>query len=220
MLELYAKTIEWAEKNKIVPNGTVQAQTLKLISEAGELACHVENSTSIKDDIGDMLVVVAIVSKLSNIELDLATLIEEASILDDAVGTDADGILLLLSMLGELSDKVLKGEDLELPLLEVVTTLYFIARTHKLTLEECWYHAYQDIKDRRGILTKAGVFIKSTDIAYRQITEILALCDNTSDVGDIVTVISSDADAMPAKDMSLERLHKLIVEDGYTAVPF
>ena len=89
---------QWSSDRGIFVNGTLQTQTLKLVSEIGELADNVAKQRDIADDIGDCLVV------LNN-----------------------------------------------------------LAVMYELSLEECLEVAYNDIKDRKGYLNGAGVFIKDSD---------------------------------------------------------
>ena len=96
--ELEAMTIQWSVDRGIIENGKVSTQALKLVSEVGELCDNVAKGRSIKDDIGDCLVVLTNLSRLSG-----------------------------------------------------------------LTLRECWSHAYNDIKDRKGHLSPNGSFIKEGD---------------------------------------------------------
>ena len=93
--ELKNKTLQWSADRKITIHGKSTTQALKLISEAGELCDNLIKGKSIKDDIGDMLVVLTNLSKLEN-----------------------------------------------------------------LTLEECWSHAWNDIKDRTGTTLPNGNFVK------------------------------------------------------------
>ena len=98
MDELLQLCTKWSSDRGIFVNGTIQTQTLKLVSEIGELADNVAKQRDIADDIGDCLVV------LNN-----------------------------------------------------------LAVMYELSLEECLEVAYLDIKDRKGYLNGAGVFIKDSD---------------------------------------------------------
>jgi hypothetical protein len=99
-------TVQWSKDRKIIPNGTIPTQTLKLISEVGELADNVIKGKDIRDDIGDCLVL------LTN-----------------------------------------------------------IAALYGTNLTECWEIAYDDIKDREGVLLESGTFLKSTDPEYIKLKE-------------------------------------------------
>ena len=43
-----------------------------------------------------------------------------------------------------------------------------MALQHGLTLSECLEHAYNDIKDRKGIM-KDGIFIKENDLSLEEL---------------------------------------------------
>lgn len=57
LTEYAAKFTQWATDRKIIQNGNLQTQTLKLVSEVGELADNIAKGRDTKDDIGDSFVV-------------------------------------------------------------------------------------------------------------------------------------------------------------------
>ena len=57
LTEYAAKFTQWAKDRKIIQNGNLQAQTLKLVSEVGELADNIAKGRDTKDDMGDCFVV-------------------------------------------------------------------------------------------------------------------------------------------------------------------
>lgn len=75
--------------------------------------------------------------------------------------------LKTMSELGELADNLIKGNDVKDDIGDVIVTLNNIAILQGTTINECWNHAYKDIKDRIGYLTPEGNFIKNTDPAYK-----------------------------------------------------
>jgi NTP pyrophosphatase (non-canonical NTP hydrolase) len=74
-------------------------------------------------------------------------------------GTSKDQCLKLMQEVGELSDSLCKGESPIDDIGDCMVVLAIIARQHGLTVTECLEHAYNDIKDRRGVM-QGGVFIK------------------------------------------------------------
>ena len=104
--ECSVATLQWSAERGITTNGKSVTQALKLVSEVGELTDNLAKNQSIKDDIGDCLVV--------------------------------------LTNLAELEG---------------------------LALEDCWNHALNDIKDRKGFLNEHGNFIKESDPAYKKYME-------------------------------------------------
>lgn len=72
--------------------------------------------------------------------------------------------LKLVSEVGELCDNVAKGRNIKDDIGDCLVVLTNIAALEGLTLEQCWSHAYNEIKDRKGYLNEHGNFIKEGDI--------------------------------------------------------
>jgi len=72
LIELHEKTLRWSYDRGILTNGKLTTQALKLGSEMGELMDNVAkgNLESIKDDIGDCLVVLTNLAYLAGTSLD------------------------------------------------------------------------------------------------------------------------------------------------------
>ena len=47
---------------------------------------------------------------------------------------------------------------------DVIVTLVILAQQNDMTLYECLEQAYGEIKDRKGVMSKDGSFIKESDI--------------------------------------------------------
>ena len=77
--------------------------------------------------------------------------------------------LKLISEMGELSDHIAKGMDIKDDIGDCLVVLTNIAKMKGTNLTECWEHAWNDIKDRKGFLNKNGTFIKDTDPAYKEL---------------------------------------------------
>ena len=90
--------VHWAAERSILRHSTPQAQMLKLVSEMGELADNLAKGRDTKDDIGDCMVVLAIISAMQG-----------------------------------------------------------------YNLKTCAEVAWNDIKDRKGTMSKEGVFVKESD---------------------------------------------------------
>ena len=63
---------------------------------------------------------------------------------------------------GELSDNVCKGRDVSDDIGDCIVVLTNIMERHGLTLQHCMQTAYDDIKDRKGMMID-GVFVKDAD---------------------------------------------------------
>lgn len=79
-------------------------------------------------------------------------------------GKVATQALKLVSEVGELCDNVSKGRDIKDDIGDCLVVLTNLASLSNLTLEQCWLHAYNEIKDRKGYLNEHGNFIKDSDI--------------------------------------------------------
>lgn len=68
----------------------------------------------------------------------------------------------LIQEAGELSDNICKGKDIKDDIGDMMVVLINIAERNRLSLTECLYVAYNDIKDRKGRMVD-GVFVKEAD---------------------------------------------------------
>ena len=64
-----ASVIDWANDRNIINGSTVKDQTLKLVSEVGELADNVAKGRCPIDDIGDCMVVLSIIAEMSGLTM-------------------------------------------------------------------------------------------------------------------------------------------------------
>lgn len=80
-------------------------------------------------------------------------------------------MLKLVGEIGELADHIAKGTDIKDDVGDCLVLLTNIANMSGTNLTECWKVAYNDIKDRKGFLTKDGAFIKEKDKQYQIILE-------------------------------------------------
>lgn len=81
-------------------------------------------------------------------------------------GSDSKTQLIkLMSEMGELADSINKKQDCRDDIGDCLVVLSIIADQQGCTLKQCLEFAYEDIKDRKGIMVD-GVFIKESDPAY------------------------------------------------------
>jgi hypothetical protein len=164
MNELILKIEQWAEDRNLISGCKPIDQAMKLFSEAGELADNIGKGLDIKDDIGDVFVVLTIITRqLDNSLINV----------DVPKWAEGDSKNLMLKLNGSLNDFVecatFGGFSYGL-CRRILNILNGIAKNNKTTLEECLYIAYNDIKDRKGIMSN-GVFIKESDPAYESIVK-------------------------------------------------
>ena len=69
MEEFDVKVFGWASDRRIIQNSNAVTQFAKLVSEVGELADNVTKGKDVRDDIGDCMVVLAIIAHMNNTSL-------------------------------------------------------------------------------------------------------------------------------------------------------
>lgn len=90
--------------------------------------------------------------------------------------TAKDQFLKASSEMGELADSILKGDrqgavdDFG----DVLVCLINAAEIMKIPLQEALEHAYNEIKDRKGVMFQ-GAFVKQTDENYPRIMKALGI---------------------------------------------
>ena len=167
MKELILKVEQWAQDRNLINGCKPIDQAMKLFSEAGELADNIGKGRDIKDDVGDVLVVLTILAK----QLDKSLSDLNFGALEWAEGKNKELVLVLSDTLPEIVGYAHNAKFFHIGLFRrAINILNGIARNHKATLEECLSVAYNDIKDRKGIMHN-GVFIKSTDPVYDSIVK-------------------------------------------------
>lgn len=163
MEDLIKKIEQWAEDRNIIKGTNPIDQAMKLFSEFGELADNVGKGRDCRDDIGDCMVVLIIMCR----QLKISTI--------DAIQKDDDNYSIKECvawagywMCGWVSSGMANNEELGF----IFANLFRIAKLNNYTLEECVKIAYDDIKNRKGIMSN-GVFIKESDPAYKEAMEKL-----------------------------------------------
>ena len=70
MKELIEKINKWFEDRNLIEGSTDKDQILKLMQELGELSDHAYKNEDIRDDLGDMLVVMLNIMKRNNFTIE------------------------------------------------------------------------------------------------------------------------------------------------------
>ena len=149
----FNKIRQWADDRGLIENSTPKAQMTKLWEEYDELqaAIRAMDIEEIKDAIGDCMVVLTIISAqigapLRNIPRKSFDRMREIEFGMVAMsGTVSRG-----SSCGNISDWILLLSQ----------GLHTTAAVFGLSIYECIDHAYDQIKDRKGHMNEAGVFVK------------------------------------------------------------
>ena len=68
--DLVNKVIQWAKDRRIIENGDIKTQGLKLVSEVGELTDNLAKGKDIRDDVGDCAVVLIIIAEIYGVSFE------------------------------------------------------------------------------------------------------------------------------------------------------
>lgn len=158
MLELIKKIEKWAEDRNIIKGSKPIDQAMKLFSEFGELADNAGKGRDCRDDIGDVFVVLVIISKQLGLSIDDAF---------DYTGISAGSLKHAVCSLGATLHDFIEHQD-QGKLTSCIEFLECVANEARVIFRECVQIAYNDIKDRKGIMS-GGIFIKESDPVYAQV---------------------------------------------------
>ena len=180
--ELITKIQEWADARNLIRGSDPISQFAKLISEAGETANAIieGNNPEVIDGIGDMFVVIVIISTM--VGSDIAAI--AASSVNGVYPSPAyrqRECLRLVAYLGKMGDYILKKniEMFESCVQSALRCMRTMALASNMRLSQCAAAAYNEIKDRKGVMFN-GAFIKSTDANYASALAALGMADGTS----------------------------------------
>lgn len=150
--EFKSNVEKWAQERGIYVHSTPEAQLLKALSELGELADAVvkNDRDGLKDAIGDVAVCLVNYARMANLDTGWPCF-------------DASEYISTYDIIGTLS--ILIGRHLErakcdADVIVMLCSLVGIAQRENLIFTECCARAWNEIKDRKGFLSKSGAFIK------------------------------------------------------------
>jgi hypothetical protein len=146
---------QWGADRGITINGTHRGQWLKLVSEYGELCDNLAKGRDIRDDIGDMFVVLVMICEIGKTSIEDAVNMAASLKYPDADVYDLVGWLMC-----EIQE--IQYRPNTTCVVAAIGVLTALAEAHGTTLDECIEIAYNDIKDRKGFLNTDGVFIKES----------------------------------------------------------
>ena len=154
----------WQEDRGIYAHSTPLAQALKAVSEVGELADAVikGDRDALKDAIGDVMVCLVGVAKLSGCDIEVRPLIEKDVPENNQVlaALAAYYVADLASNIGVYDGRKAFHED---SIDESIIHLALVAKGSDLALLECCESAWLEIKDRKGKMVAGGAFVKDGD---------------------------------------------------------
>lgn len=157
MINVYDNIRGWAAERGIIANGTLRGQSLKLVEEFGELAAGMAKGDceAIKDAIGDCLVVLTIMEALESQPVH--------SDPDNEGHPLGDPLARAAACMAEIVDCASNDLPPEFCFDQAAAmqdALCQIAEKYDFTAMQCAFHAWGQIKDRKGYMNAQGVFVK------------------------------------------------------------
>ncbi len=186
--------ISWANERNIIDGSSPPYQLLKLLSEYGELADAVVKNdiNEIKDAIGDCAVIAIILAEQEGFELRRLNY-------DKMKRSAVKMTLFAVEDLGRYAYELNRPNshiDRSVYLTTFLEALDDTAYEYDLTLEQCLKHAYDQIKDRRGLLID-NVYIKEKDLP-------LKLQNLDAQIAGLMDTESSEATALRHQAMLIQ----------------
>lgn len=163
LLDLSRLVEAWAKERNLIEGSSPKSQLNKLIEENGEIAEGLEDNDldMLKDGIGDRMVVLIVMLK------QLGSSFEELFSGDNPVRTYSQDEMFRKDaiFLGRLAWAIGKNKKAEclLNIRELFVICKFMAYNNNMELSNCLETAYNDIKDRKGMMHNE-VYIKESDI--------------------------------------------------------
>jgi hypothetical protein len=149
---------QWGVERNIIGEGKSQAQFLKLVEEYSEYE-GAFNLAEVRDGIGDTVVVLVMIAGIEGFTIPA----HGWTIVDDGPVRNPN----MMVIFGNLAAAISRNNvpQIEVQSNNLMAMLNDLAFVNGVDFIDCVREAYDEIKDRKGILLD-GIFIKSTDPRY------------------------------------------------------
>ena len=166
-LQQLIKNIEqWAEDRNLIEGSTPQKQFIKLMEEFGELCSGVSKNKIdvIEDSIGDCFVVLTIINaqyrnKSIKANANQSHLLEPTG--HFTAKSMEEALLRTAAKIGNFANITTSPDDWDIN--SLANYLFLVSKMAAVDFKDCIWHAYDQIKDRKGRMID-GVFVKESDL--------------------------------------------------------
>jgi NTP pyrophosphatase (non-canonical NTP hydrolase) len=167
--ELIEKVKQWGRDRNLTDPANLKNQFNKLVSEFGEIGEGIVNlnEDEVEDGCGDTMVVCIILAEQLLKPLTIHDF-ERNWKAESKIDNNYEFLLVIAQgWLGRLADNIGKGQNEQANenLRGFLSTIVSYAHIESSGLHPCLHRAYNEIKDRKGVLYH-GVFIKESDPRY------------------------------------------------------
>lgn len=152
----------WAAERGIYEHSTPEAQLLKTLSEAGELAdAKIKGDIAgMMDAIGDVAVCVVNYARMANIDITDGSFIDVVRDVGVTTKNQDEAIGIMPLSIGMLLCPCQADEDAVVYVYMILVSLATIAHLHQWDFMECCTAAWNEIKNRKGRMVAGGAFVK------------------------------------------------------------
>lgn len=160
--ELITKIEQWAIDRELDKEATVEAQSIKTAEEMAELIIGISknNLEVIKDSVGDVFVTLVIGNMIDE-KLDMEEIYKTTlECMNSKIVADKKMEMLCLS---EIMQGICERGYDAITIGVAIGNIVGIAKIYNLDFTDCIESAYNEIKDRKGVL-KNGCFVKEEDL--------------------------------------------------------
>lgn len=170
-----AKIRAWGVARNIIAGTASRDQFVKCASEVGELADGIakKQPEMIKDAIGDVVVMLTIIGTQEGFEIEKLGGVPVFETPDSK-----DAFMHVVDKFGDAgwAIRACVNTSLQINVMKVLGYLAAVAEHEGLKFNDCIEFAYNQIKDRKGVVYN-GTFIKSTDPRYQSALAELGLSE-------------------------------------------
>lgn len=163
--------ITWAENRNLIYGSSIKDETLKLMSQFGELSVKINERANCSLILGNMLITLIIICKMK--KTSLQECLNHTKNLNDKRMTDAHYALMeMCNLIGGLAYGVTTSACVSATLGKLLIYLKVFAEIHNYSLRECLNLAYSKVEKNTELLFN-GRLISNDDKQYIEANEVI-----------------------------------------------
>ena len=168
---LIPNVIRWAEERNIVKGSTLEKETLKLISELGELTKFIDHVDICRNGIGHSLICMIIICRMKNVTLDQCLEFTK-NITDERITEPRVALIMIMKYAGKIAERIYTKKEFKAEMGYLLIYLTAFSNSFQLSMRDCLACAFQDIKEDKSIMFDGGL-IDDTDARYETAKAII-----------------------------------------------
>lgn len=171
MENLIPKIIAWAEEINLILGSTIETETLKLVSNCGELTDCLDHKKPCEDAVGKCMLQMIIICKMQNISLE-DCLKHTKTIKDERVTDPIMSTVLVFKTIGELAGKISEKKGIKAEVGYLLIYLTALTTSLNISIKECAAKIFKEVQEFKGIMFD-GKFVGEADESYESAKSII-----------------------------------------------